>query len=172
MPTPPLGSSCPSCASLKFQQPQGALGGMEMKDSNASLAASEASSTAWAPAHGNRSVRQFYQDLKQFFTEQGLQYHIGLQSQEKMKKGQTFWFDDLVKETIGLSKMRLHMPMGRPEGHDEALHIFIRAVTEDNWRDIVAYCEKQKAKEEPYLKPKYVFVRKSSQLEWKPYECE
>ena len=80
---------------------------------------------------------------------------------EKLMVGETFWFDEIVKETIALSELRLHMPncwKERPEGHDAALQMLIRAVSEDNWRDIVACCNTQEEKEEPYQKPLFVFA--------------
>ena len=56
METPPLGSSCPSCASLQLHQLECSFSAMDVEDSNASQSAgrvaSGASSSAWAPHRG------------------------------------------------------------------------------------------------------------------------
>ena len=112
---------------------------------------------AWRENHskGKGSVSRF------FFEEHGVEYLFGLTS---------FWFDAMVQDVIDLSNEKLCMSHGRLDGHLEAWKALIRSVQEDNWREIVAYCEKQNLKEEWKI-PWFVFVRESSHFEWKPVQC-
>ena len=97
-----------------------------------------------------------------FFEEHGIEYVFGLTS---------FWFDAMVQDVIDLSNEKLCMSHGRLDGHLEAWKILTQSVQEDNWREIVAYCETQDFKEE-YRIPRFVFVRESSNFEWKPFQCQ
>ena len=76
----------------------------------------------------------------------------------------------MVQGVIELSNEKLCMSLGRLDGHLEAWKALIRSVQEDNWREIVAYCEKQNFKEERNI-PRFVFIRESSHFEWKPVQC-
>ena len=128
--TRPLGSSCPSCASLQLHQPA-----MDVEDS----------SSAWEPHKGRCYHSLGYlacpyttpdacaiDAVKSFFGEHGLQYVFCSED-----------CDGIVKQTRDLSARKLQMPGGCPAGHMEAFQILIRAVQEDNWKEIVAYCSKK-----------------------------